>query len=440
MIADLVTESNSGDTTDSKLDRDHIAWLDPATTPKRVQSHRSLEAIIRALKGKHAEAVGHELRLAFARYLRHGYFSFSTKVLDAVHCVEARKLLVSTLGNISRVTKGYSSGNRSKQRVFSFSGVTKAEKKPPTYRGRSILVLSGEYRVWRMVPVGWLMERHLRWCEYCHKHGLEQRLAIGDSTDWAAATFASLDRVLVPTTTAKADNAESGQAHLDHLTTTGVLRMVYRRHGRMYHPLTNLAKADRRRVTALDEPTTEVDMHACYAVLLTSWLPAEDRADIVADLQSGQWYAPYQDAYDEFALRKAAEMHAEGATPETIADRLRGVKVEWQRQCLFARDTRAESNPLWAVLEQRHPALAKLIWRLRLAHGVTGLSHLLTIAESKLFVDTAIPALHRSGILVIGIHDGLIVAVADAPEAKRMLERTAYRQLGFVPRIAYKTQ
>lgn len=420
-----------------------IVWLDPATTPKRVRSHRSLEAVIRGLTGKHAATVGHELRLAFARYLRHGYFSLNHRVLDAVHGSRARKQLMSVVSSISVVVKGHSPENRSKQRVFTLSGVKKADPKWPTYSGQGCdrLVVDGRVMVWRMVDAEWMYARHVRWTEFCRQNKLEQRLDFQGSTDWGAATLESLDAARLPTTTANtatSDKQEISQDRLDKLTKTGVLRMVYRRHGRMYHPVTNFAKADRRRAIAVGEATAEVDMHACYAVILASWLDDSERADVVADLQSGQWYAPYQAAYDEFADRKADEMRASGATPEAIADRLRGVKVEWQRQCLFARDSRPDSNPLWAVLVQRHPALAKLIWRLRLRYGVSGLSHMLTSAEGRLFVDTAIPALHRAGIHVIGIHDGLIVPESRAAEAQQILERIAYQQLGFVPAIKAK--
>lgn len=417
--------------------RKKIRWLDPKITPMRVRSHRSLEAIIRTLKGKHAETIGHEMRLAFSQFLRSGRFGLNTKRLDSVHGVEARKTLIRTLAVCTEVVKGHSANGQAKQRVFSFPGVKKALKKPPTDKGNGsyLLEVDSHWATWRMIPCEWLMARHDKWTAYCRTNNLHQNLDVDGSTDWGKATLESLDKIKVPSVSSS-DKPEN-QARLDKLTDSGVLRLVFRRHGRMYHPLTNLAKVDRRRCTLNGHETTEVDLHASYATLLTSWLPPEDRQGLIAELQSGRFYGPSEAAYAEFARQTAYTMTGQGFSTEAITDRLRGVKVEWQRQCLFSRDGR--HRPLLADLEQRHPALAKLITRIRLSQGATGLSHMLTSAEGRLFVDTAIPTVFRQGVSVVGIHDGLIVPVDQAEQVKQTLERIAYRQLGFVPGISIKS-
>lgn len=417
----------------TSTDHAEIVWLDPKTTPKRVRSHRSLEAAIRRLKGKHAATIANELRLVFDRFLRNGHFSLNRRVLDAVHGCRVRKQLMELVGCFSEVVKGHSPNHQAKQRVFTLPGLKKASKKRPTYNGTGdCLEVSREWRCWRMIEAEWMWERYQKWSQWCTENGLEQRLDFSGTTDWGKATLDSLDNTAVPTETAS-DKPAEGQAHLDKLTKHGVLRMVRRKHGRQYHALTNMVKADRKRVKVDDQRGVEVDLHACYWCVLASWLLPEERQQLVADLQSGDFYRPFEPLYDAFAIAKRAEMQAAGCSPEEIAERLKGAKAEVQRQCLFARDSRPESRPLLAELERRYPALAKLIFRLRLQHGVTGLSHMLTSAEGILFVSTAIPALHRAGVNVIGIHDGLIVPEQHAEFAKRTIERVAYRQLGFVP-------
>lgn len=420
-----------------EITRKKIKWLDPKTTPLRVRSHRSLDAIIRKLKGKHAETIGHELRLAFAKFLKFGRFGISTKRLDSTHGVEARKALVRTLAVCTEVVRRHSQGGQSKQRVFTFPGIEKALKNPPTDRGNGgcLLVVDKTWGTWRMIPCAWLSDRHSKWTAYCLAHDLPQNVDIDGSTDWGKATLESLDKIELPTVSAS--RKPENQERLNKLTQTGVPRLLVRRHGRLYQPMTCLVKVDRRRATLDGLATTEVDLHASYATLLASWLKPEDRQELIAELQSGQFYLPYESVYAEFARHTTYEMTGLGYSTEDIAERLRGAKVEWQRQCLFSRDHR--HRPLLRELEQRHPALAKLVSGLRLKHGVSGLSALLTRAEGKLFVDTAIPTVFAKGIPVVGIHDGLIVAADDAEHVKQTIERIAYRQLGFIPGISIKS-
>lgn len=420
-----------------------IVWLCPKTTPKRVRSHRSLEAAIRGLTGKHATTIGHELRLAFARYLKHGHFSLNQRVLDAVHGATCRKQLMKVVGSFSAVVTSHRPNGQAKHRVFTFPGVKKAEKKAPTYNGRGDrLVVGKDWIVWRLVDCAWMWGRYERWSEWCRENGHEQRLDFGGTTDWGTATLESLDGYELPTTTANTatpEKQEACQAHLDKLTKTGVLRMVYRRHGRMYHPLTNVCKVDKRRCLTDCVARAEVDIHACYPTFLTGWLPPSDeRTRLVEVLQRGCFYVAFEPVYDAFAMRKRAEMQEAGCSAEDISERLKGVKVEFQRQCLFGRDMRPESTPLLQEMKRLYPALARLVGYLRQREGVTGLSHMLTRAEGKLFVDTIIPALYALGIPVDGAHDGLGVPEDRADEVRRIVERIAYRQLGFVPGISIK--
>lgn len=200
----------------------------------------------------------------------------------------------------------------------------------------------------------------------------------------------------------------------------------------MYHAITNMPKVDRRRMRLAWRPVVEVDMHASYITLLASLLSPSERRSVVESVQSLAFYEPFVEAYEAYAERLRQNL-----TDEEAQDRLQGVKAEFNRQCLFSDSSYIERQPLFAVLARLHPALADKILHLNILYGKSGLSHRVQEMEGRLFVDSAIPAIYKI-CPVIGIHDGLIVPEHMAEEAKHILERIAYRQLGFVPGIAIK--
>lgn len=279
-----------------------------------------------------------------------------------------------------------------------------------------------------------MMARHMKWTEYCAARGLPQMVDILGTTAWGRATLDVLDLVEVTAVSASPD----GQARIDRLTKRGVLRVCYRRHGRLYHPLTNLPKVDRRRILINGKPTAEVDMSAAFTTLLASGLPEADRKPIVDKVRAGTWYKQFDATYDAFAKEKRAEMEAAGCSEQEISERLCGVKVEFQRQVLFGSDRRKASTPLFDVLRRNHPALAQLIDYLRQLYGVSGFASWLMHKESAIFVDRCIPEAHRFGVQVLGIHDGLIVPVEDAGAVGRMTVRVSRDLLGFDPGVSVK--
>ncbi len=414
------------------MDYAQIAFLSPEESSLRVCSHVDLEALIDGIRGKHKQAVGDELRLMFKQYVLRGWFSFSYDVFDHIHGMRARQKLMNILVVCSEVVKKHSQGNATIRRVFRLRGV----KKCTTYSSTTTaLVVSGDVVVWRTIAADWLTWRYKRWCDYCKKFDIPQRLDIGGVTDWGKATFEALDSVSLPTVSA----TDHGQAQLDKLTQDGVPRMVKRCRGwRMYNPLTCLPKSDRKHILIDGQPTGECDLHATYIVLLCSLLPPSEQGPILALQWDRKWYDQFQPVYDAWQPLKAAQMRADGATDEEIAERFKGgVKAEFQRQCLFWHDTR--DRPLWAVLRGNHRTLSYLIACLHRKFKPEGLSNCLMRAEAAIFVDGAIPELAQMGVKSIGLHDGLLVALDDLPLVRAVLERIAYDHLGFVPRFATRT-
>lgn len=68
-----------------------IKLLAPETVPFRVVVHVELEQLISTLRGKHAQTLAYELRLAYARYLKRGLFQSNQKLFEALHGAQARK-------------------------------------------------------------------------------------------------------------------------------------------------------------------------------------------------------------------------------------------------------------------------------------------------------------------------------------------------------------
>jgi hypothetical protein len=190
-----------------------------------------------------------------------------------------------------------------------------------------------------------------------------------------------------------------------------------------------------------------VDIHACYTCLLVSKLPdgtAKNKA--IAALKT-DWYSQFEESYakwfdDQIAsgrgyINEAGQwMLRLDDDPEH--DKPASIKVEYQRQCLFWRDPRDESNPLRVALRRLHPELCYLIETLRQRMTPSNLSDVLTRAEGSLVVDSAVPELERVGITAKSNHDGILVPVSRKDEAKKILLGVCEWHLGLRPRVSIK--
>jgi hypothetical protein len=130
-------------------------------------------------------------------------------------------------------------------------------------------------------------------------------------------------------------------------------------------------------------------------------------------------------------------MEERGLPEKKINERLKGVKVEFQRQCLFGFHN-LDRYPLWHTLKQSHPEFAHLVRNMNAYYGGRDFAIQLMKMEGKLFVDRVIPHLYREGIKVIGNHDGLIVRSCDAERTSQILAMHTEHELGFTPSLAIK--
>ncbi|HBE67829.1 MAG TPA: hypothetical protein DDW52_06740 [Planctomycetaceae bacterium] len=416
-----------------------IKLLDPAETPYRGVSHVELERRMdEANFGKHEEILKNEIRMAYNRYLRFGYFKIGYDPFDFVFTSAARRKLFTFLNSCSDVVGNHSSGSSSIARAFHDFG---GQEKAPTYIGAKYSLSSNVIRYFSVTPE-YLLQKYNKWCDYCALKNLPQNLDINASTEWGKAALESLKTTNVPTETAvdSSDNDKHthAQRKLDRLTKRGVVCIVIRRHGRVYHALSTLTKVDRSRMSINGETTAEVDLHAAFTAILASSLPDGAREKVVAKLQACDWYSQFNEAYRKFEQELRRDMEYRGASDEAIAERLKGAKVEFQRQCLFSAVTKPEATPLFSEFRRNHPELAFLCRSLLRKYGRRSFACLLQWQESRLMIDRVVPALRRLGIKVLSNHDGLIVKESDAERARAVLCEIATDHLGFEPGIKIK--
>ena len=388
---------------------------------------------------KHRVELRYELGMLWRRYVGDGAFSVSMRMLDELYSGHFRKTLKAILDDVATPVRNHSNYPRSaRSRSYEFN--YRRPKKAPTYNGvppgPGDLPRPRPDLVRITIPAAWLWDRYERWWKICKRHDWTPNLDLDGRSDWGRPLFAGLEAATIP------DVPET-----ERLIKRGVVKAVVRKHGRCYHPLTNLRKDLRRESLFDDEPTAEVDVHACYSCLLVSQLPDGDGKNRAIKALQTDWYAQFNDAYAEWFNAQCAM--GKGYRDETGQWMIRqdddpandvpaSIKVEFQRQCLFWRDGRDASNPVRLTLRRLHPELCQLIegWRRRMTP--TELSRVLTRAEGSLVVDYAMSELERTGIVAMPIHDAVVVPVSQSDAAKAILLSVCEWHLGFSPRVSIK--
>lgn len=416
-----------------------IRFLDARTCDLKITMPRALAE--RADQGgKHRDNLRYELALLWRRYTQDGEFRVSMRMFDELHTAHFRKELKAILDDAAtpvRTHSNYAASARSRSYKFKF----RRPKKTPTYGaipeepdGRLSLLPPDLVHV--TIPSKWLRDRYERWSDICKRNDWTSSLDLDGRTEWGRPLFAALELLKIP------DTPETSR-----LTTRGVVKAAKRKRGRCYHPITNLRKDLRRNSLIDDEPTVEVDIHACYTALLISKLrdgPAKRRA--IEAIRSG-WYVQFDSAYAEWFGRQCeignGYVGNDGQWMVRLDDDPKhdapaSIKVEYQRQCLFWRDGRDASNPLRTELRRLHPELCMLIERWRKRLSPTKLSDVLTHAEGALVVDYAVAELERAGIAPITIHDAVMVQASRADEARIILLGVCKLHLGFQPKVSTK--
>ncbi|HBE69439.1 MAG TPA: hypothetical protein DDW52_14945 [Planctomycetaceae bacterium] len=264
------------------------------------------------------------------------------------------------------------------------------------------------------------MSRALAWRNWCHKQGLECHLDIDGSTKWGKAAFRGLDAIAIPLNNIDAfEGTEKQKTHaierVHKLTQVGVLSLVYRRKGRLYHALSSLRGTTRERCLMHYEgrwhAVAEADVHACFWSVLASRVGCPD---LIKALQKREFYSSLRGDF-------------EGSDGD--------LKVEVQRQCLFWRDARLSERPIWRRLCRLYPLLATLITKLRRQNGVTDLAAFLMRSEAKTMVDGVLPSINFPAV---GLHDGVLTPSSCAASAAQTISKLARADWGFAPAVRAK--
>ncbi len=203
---------------------------------------------------------------------------------------------------------------------------------------------------------------------------------------------------------------------------------VVRSHGRCYHWLTNQPKELRREKTMLPckdgqlSPVAERDMSgtypACIATMaLNRFGMTESVARLIADVQSGDIYKKIG---HEMGGRYATRSHQQMKKTVSVA--------------LFDDARRFGTTPATSAFFRLYRDPATLIAGIRnQPYGVRQLSNKLNEMEGGFFIDIVMPELYRRGILCLPIHDAMMLAEPDGPEAAEIMDRLAVEYFGFQP-------
>jgi hypothetical protein len=216
-------------------------------------------------------------------------------------------------------------------------------------------------------------------------------------------------------------------------------QVSFDRGNRMYHAMTNVKKAIRRRCTLAGEKMVEVDMHASFVANVTHlYARGDDRERLIEMLRRGNFYEQFADLA--------------GLSPDRVKERfLRDVIFSFHRG----------GNPLWEAFRQHFPDTAYRLSRdrdwgdvvkikrkqdangrwftCRTREGQRFLSRRLSMVESQIFWRRALMRLwNELGIPALPIHDCLLVRESDAEAARQMILECAQEVLGFLPAVKVK--
>ncbi len=394
-------------------------------------STHELEDYLSRIKGKWAKQMANEIRMMFNNYLRNGYFKFHNKLLNHIYGNHFRKELEKAIRPFTKIVK--SAGKKCSHRVFMLKGIKTTTSEWPTYNGNDLIESytiypSDDQLTYRTIPTGFLNHRYESWCDFCEKNNLPNNIDFDGRTEWGAALLETQRSLLVPLVAPEPDDRrgydeqdreafkQHSQNRLDKYQ-AGICNVAIRRHGRVYHITTGLPIEVRRRMLIDLEGTVEIDLHATYWALLIMMMPDCEEKDILTQIYQNEGF---YSIFDFSILQPGVNR-----------------KVEVMKQCLFLNNNDA-LPPLRQQLRSRFPRFDAFIAGLRADHTPTGLSHILTEAEGRIFIDKMIPAIARLGVKPNSNHDGIIVPVSSAEVVWNLMVNMLADYLGFAPRLNAK--
>lgn len=406
-----------------------------------VPSTHELEEDLARIKGIHRKKIADEIRLMFRSFLRNGYFKFDTNVVKFIYNQDFYRKLLKTIQPFTKVIKDAHRGECC-HRVFLLKGIESTSSECITYSERQCYSLfpSNELLTYRTIEPEFLNYRYEKWSEYCDLHGLENNVDFDGRTKWGAILLETQRSLLVPLVAPEPDDRreydESDKAaYRQHVQNrldkyqAGIPNFATKKHGRAYHATTGNPIEVRRQMLIDGERTTEIDLSATYWALLISLMDeCEEKEELKQIVQSE---AGFYSIFDFSVL-------PEFITPKGSTKRVRvNRKVEVMKHCLFLNSNKA-MPPLRQQLKHRFPMLDALICSLREKNTPTGLSHILTRREGKIFIDVMIPKIHHLGCKPNSNHDGIIVPLSYANEVWQLMMETLTDYLGFAPRLNAK--
>ncbi len=377
--------------------------------------------------------VRHELTLCFQTYMREGQFLINQKRFGHGFGGTATKALRTALGKcpfVERLSEGIP-GVCSSEYRFRLRAISRNLRGKTWSPDNGILLFSvppGYCRLVR-VPSDWMAHRASRWVQFCAKRGLPLPADLRADSPLASATFDAIRRICVPavvdaTGVVCAEKISFLLEFHKSLLTKRVRRKYCAKDGRTYHAITNCPRVLRRQLLLNGEPLREADLSCSHFYLLATQIADVDERDRLLELiRSGRFY------------ETVAELSG-----EEFVDRAE-LKQEMQRQCLFGRDGRISSRPLWPALRKVSRQLCSLILRLRRGFAKKNASNfakLIQRLEGRL-MDDAHYKLIEEGIDGIRLHDGFLVAESSIDRVAQIIRDAGVKVFGAEPRIGIKT-
>lgn len=382
-----------------------------------------------------SDHVRNEVLIAYQSFLKSGYFAIHTGRFQSSFGGQASKQLKQVLRDCPLIQLRSESqlGKKCRTYAFTLRGLYQlvAQSTDSTSESlvRCVRVRNG-YSSRYVMDGSWLRLRCARWAMWCEKQGLPLKLDLFGLTRLAKATFDSLKRISIPKSLAftpnidakprnQASNAVSKHEHawLTHrrLLSGRVMRAFLHKDGRSYNPITNVSKVIRRQMQIDGERLQEADLACSFWYLLATELPdGPEKERLVEVIHAGCFYEAVADAADQ-----------------VYADRC-SLKIECQRQLLFAHDWRESSRPLWKGLRKLFPGLCRLIEKHRSQLGVSEFAKHLMRLEG-LLMDTVHYRLIELGIHAIRLHDGMLVGASKVTTAASVIEEAGERLFGIKP-------
>lgn len=407
------------------------------------------KVIIDELGAKPSSTLLSEVAEGYYRWRKHGYFGYSTKLMEWNHSSQERRNFSRFIKSSRYIkqTRTHLAGDHCRE--FEFDDHQLGARFTPSVDGRAPTysrAREGGTTSCVHTSKTWLCCRERRWAAYCLDKGYQIPVDHFGWTRIAKRVFDTLEALTLPDDSildtipdeprdGKATTErEVAAAFLERANSGELMRNLKYRKGRFYHAISNCPKMIRRTCTIDGEAIAEADLCACFWTLLASMLkPSAERDKLIGNL--GGFYEWVNESTDRVFLDEDKQ-HALDQMDWPQRRRVLGQEV--QRQLLFWQASDRRQRPLWTMLARELPETAKLIMRLRRRHGgEKGFANYLMTMEGKVMTPALIQ-LVEDGKLFLPLHDGIVTRESDAELARQRIRESGEKVLGFKPLVRIK--